>query len=273
MKPVRGAALLWVVWILLLGSSLIALALSTTATHQAYASLARRQSQADAALDAGIALAVWQLDSRSGLSERWLADGTVRSVAFSGYTLDIAIQDESAKIDLNQASVALLQSYFQTVGLSEAEAIALASAIQDYRDFDDASTWLAGKESDAFRANGYPVPPNRPFQTLEELLSIPGFSEDLLARTRNDLTVHSQRAIPHQLTASANVLAAVTAAGLTPPETTQRADFGLYRIQVRVKPKRGPASGVTAVLQLLPFDPTGRGYRMLSWNRTFAGVD
>lgn len=273
MKPVRGAALLWVVWILLLGTSLIALALSTTATHQAYASLARRQSQADSALEAGIALAIWQLDSRSGLSELWLADGTVHSVTFAGDTVDIAIQDESAKIDLNQASVALLQRYFQTMGVTEADALALAAAIQDYRDTDDVSTWLAGKESDMFRASGYPLPVNRPFQTLEELLSIPGVSDALQARTRNDLSVHSQQAVPQRLAASANVLAAMTADGLSPPENTAFGGSGLYRIHVHVRPKRGPVSGLTAVVQLSPFDPAGRGYRMLSWNRTYAGSD
>lgn len=129
MKRMRGAALLWVVWILLIGTAVVTLSLQVSASHQAYASLARRQSQTQALAEAGMALAIAHVDPRSGLQEAWIPDNRVHTLAFEGATLHIRVSDESARIDLNYAPVSLLAAYWQACGLPQDLAATLGTAI------------------------------------------------------------------------------------------------------------------------------------------------
>lgn len=273
MMRMRGAALLWVLWLLLLGSTLVALTANDTAQHYAYSSLTRRQSQSDAVAEAGLALAMWQVDSRSGLAEPWQPDGGVHRLRFSGHELEIRIQDESAKIDLNQSSAALMQRYLQVVGVSATDALVLAQAVVDYRDYDDVGQSGMASERAVFQSAGFPPPANRPFRAVAELRRIPGFTPDMYARIQNDLSVYSQRALPTRQGGSEAVRMALDLSGSVEHQSSLVGLSGLYRVQVRVAPQNGPVSGVTAVLQQTPFDPAGRGYRMLSWERTYAGTD
>jgi type II secretory pathway component PulK len=97
----------------------------------------------------------------------------LRSNLESDHEFDFGLTDEAGKINLNSASVEMLQ---KLPGMT-AE---LAASIIDWRDSDsDVTTGGAESESYLLRADGYQCK-NAPLETVEEILLINGASEDLL---------------------------------------------------------------------------------------------
>lgn len=267
MKRMRGAALLWVLWILMIGTTLVVIGLQVSASNSAYASLARRHSQANALADAGLALAVWRLDARSGLETRWQIDNAPQMQRIGNADVAIRITDEAAKIDLNLASEALLAAYFKACGQADTVSEALAGAIVDYRDNDSQPSGLYGAEVARTRELAWRDPANHPFQAVDELANVLGISDDVLTHCLDDLSIHAGRSVPGGLAVSDTVQMAMAATGLTPSRGGSDRDSGIYRIDVQVRQDSGGGSSLQAVIRLAPFDPAGRGYRVLSWQR------
>lgn len=97
----------------------------------------------------------------------------LRSNLESDHEFDFGLTDEAGKINLNSASVEMLQ---KLPGMT-AE---LAASIIDWRDSDsDVTTGGAESESYLLRADGYQCK-DAPLETVEEILLINGSSEDLL---------------------------------------------------------------------------------------------
>ncbi|MDW8478928.1 MAG: type II secretion system protein GspK [Xanthomonadales bacterium] len=138
---------------------------------------------------------------------RWIGDGREYALDFDGIRLEIALTDESGKIDLNTADEVVLKSLFaRTGGLPEDEAAALADAVLDWRDEDDLVR-ANGAERDDYRAAGLPYrPSNRAFATEEELLQVLGMSYELFRRIEPALTVHSGMGQPNPAAAPLEAL-------------------------------------------------------------------
>jgi len=97
----------------------------------------------------------------------------LRSNLESDHEFDFGLTDEAGKINLNSASVEMLQ---KLPGMT-AE---LAASILDWRDSDsDVTTGGAESESYLLQADGYQCK-DAPLETVEEILLINGASEDLL---------------------------------------------------------------------------------------------
>lgn len=97
----------------------------------------------------------------------------LRSNLESDHEFDFGLTDEAGKINLNSASVEMLQ---KLPGMT-AE---LAASIIDWRDSDsDVTTGGAESESYLLQADGYQCK-DAPLETVEEILLINGASEDLL---------------------------------------------------------------------------------------------
>lgn len=249
MKRMRGAALLWVLWILMIGTALVAISLQRSASHSAYSSLARQQSQQQAIAEAGLTQAIWQIDARSGLAQQMLPDGRIHTLQFADTPVQFRITDETAKIDLNAAPAELLTAYFRQLGQSEALANGLTTAILAQR-----------------RSNGVGSPGSgQGWHAVQALANIPGFDSRLLARCRKDFSVLSGMPLPNRPWASEPVRAAMATQQGYAAQNIGLSTSGMYRIDIRVRPKTGPASHWQAVIRLVAFDPTGRGYRVLSW--------
>lgn len=263
MKRMRGAALLWVVWILLIGTAVVSLSLQVSASHQAYASLGRRNSQDQALADAGMALAIAHVDPRSGWPETWLPDNRIHTLTFEGATLHLRVSDESARIDLNDAPAVLLTAYWQACGLPDRISRPLSAAILARRADVNALATPSSENRDAVHFLDYP----RSWHSVAELHALPGVPQNLPHACLDDLTVYAQRSSPVPTYASPKVKAAMALQGQGLGLEPGASSTSLYRIQVRVDPERGPSSQWFGVIRLVPFDPAGRGYRVLSWQR------
>lgn len=193
----RGIALVLVIWatalltVTLGGFVLIARAESLIARHHLDGVRARL------AAEAGIHHAAYKL-SELEPTARWIGDGRSYRLQIGDAEVEVALTDESGKIDLNAADEAVLKSLFvQTGGLPEEEAAALADAILDWRDEDDLVR-ANGAEREDYRRAGFPyVPSNRAFATVEELLQVMGMSYPWFQRVEPALTVHSGMSQPN----------------------------------------------------------------------------
>lgn len=202
----RAVALLGVLWVLVL-LSLISLNISSTSRIELkLAANLLEAASVRQTTDAGINWALWSLLQPN--TANWLADGSQRSLELDGVVVQVAISDEQGKIDLNKANPLLLEGLFLAAGVSQDEALALADAVQDWRDTDELRR-LQGAEREEYLAAGLPGPANRPFERLDELLEVLGMTAQLYAQVSPALTLYSGRAAVNPLMAPRQVLLAL----------------------------------------------------------------
>lgn len=202
MRSARGAALLLVLWLVLLLSGLVAgYALSARIASLQGNGLARDVVAGEAAR-AGIDYAVMRLLDPDP-SQRWAVDGRVYRWTFDGVTVDLQIRDEAAKLDLNGAPFGLLQAFFVALGEPADAAARLAGAVVDWRDADSLVQPAGGAEDADYAAAGLPGgAKDAPFESIAELAQVLGMRPALYAAAAPHLTVHTGRALPDAVSAA-----------------------------------------------------------------------
>lgn len=210
----RGVALVLVLWVSILltviASSFIGERRSETMVVRNSQSIA----QAGAAADAGVQRALFEAYRTDGAANVWKRDGTPYDWSFEGVPVRVEMRDESAKIDINTASDALLKGLLLSVGLNDDDASHLLDAILDWRDA-DALKRVNGAEEADYKAAGLAYrPANGPFQSIEELQLVLGMRPEIYRRLAPSITVFSRTAGVNPVMASRDVLLAIP--GLTP---------------------------------------------------------
>lgn len=189
-----GVALILVLWVITL---LAVIAGNFAFSMRGEAQIARNllsTAQAQALADAGTQRAWFELLKPPTDLQRWQANGLVHEFLLGGALVRVSIQDEAGKIDLNTAPDVLLQGLFKSVGSSEVESVALVDAVVDWRDADKLRR-LHGAEDDEYRAAGKNyLPPNVPFETVDELQRVLGMTPELYRKLAPSLTVYSRQA-------------------------------------------------------------------------------
>jgi general secretion pathway protein K len=183
----RGFALLIVMWTIGFLALLIAgLTVSTDGQVRAANSL-RDSAIAEAAADGAVHQAIFQLRAGS-----WGADRVVHRVTIGAATVDVAIEDQSDRINPNYSSTALMAALLDSFGLDPAYAMQLARRIFDWRTATVVSL-EGGPKTDLYRQAGLPYgPADAPFTSVEELALVPGITEDIMRRLRPLLSVWQQ---------------------------------------------------------------------------------
>jgi general secretion pathway protein K len=184
--------LLSVLWGLALLAAIATSFLSAGSTSYRLARNALDAAQVDVAAEAavnGVVLAL--LDPNP--ERRWRTDGAPRMIDFEGARMQVQVQDELGRIDLNNADGSLLVSLFQSVGLDAQAASALVDKILDWRDSSGLKR-LNGAKDPEYRAAGFSYRPrNGPFQSVDELKLVMGMTPELFRRVEPALTVYSGR--------------------------------------------------------------------------------
>jgi len=280
----RGAALVLVLWLVALLTALVgAFALSARVEH-----LQQRvqddSSRGEEVGRAALAYAMWRLRA-DPMRPAWQPDGRLYRWQFDGAQVDIRIEDEAGKINLNLADSALLDAFLRALGETPEVAQQLAGAILDWRDADDASPPGGGAERADYQAAGLPYGPrNARFETLGELQRVLGMRPALFQAMRPMLTLHSRRARPDQRFARGPVLTALgldAALLLAQREQAQAGDpalspeslatgSGTYSIEVRVTDARGRTTRSRAVVRNTDNAALGRAYTVLGWEQGMA---
>lgn len=262
----RGAALLLVMWLILLLSGLVAgYAMAARIESLQGNGLARSVAAREAAR-AGIETAVSRLMIVDP-AQRWASDGRSHAVRFEGASIDVSVRDETGKVDLNVASTDLMGKLFTGLGEPRASAMRLAGAIVDWRD-DDTLTQPGGGAEDADYASAGLAwgAKDATFETVAEVEQVLGMRPALYAAAAPYLTVYSGSALPNASFADAVVLAAMGAErpqplGDAPPATGS----GTYSIESRARLPDGRSAHLSVILRAGGNGLAGSTYTPLRW--------
>jgi general secretion pathway protein K len=184
--------LLSVLWGLALLAAIATSFLSSGSTSYRLARNALEAAEVDLAAEAAINRAVLGLLDQNPQT-RWRTDGVPRVVDFEGLRMQIQVQDELGRIDLNNADGTLLIGLFRSIGLDAQAASALVDKILDWRDAGTLKR-LNGAKDPEYRAAGLAYRPrNGPFQSVDELKLVMGMTPELFGRVEPALTVYSGR--------------------------------------------------------------------------------
>ena len=189
----RGIALVLVIWM----ATLLTVVAASFAFSARTDALVIRNSisiaRAEAAADAGVTRAVWENYRIDNSPEQWRRDGAPHEWTFDDAIVRIELRDESARIDINTASDALLRGLMVSVGLADEEATRLVDAIADWRDPDSFKRPFGAEESDYQAAGLSYGPANTPFQAIEEIQLVLGMRPDIFRRIAPMITVYSRQ--------------------------------------------------------------------------------
>ena len=210
----RGVALVLVLWV----SILLTVIASSFITERRAEMLIVRNSvslaRAAAAADAGVQRALLDAFRNDTSPDLWRRDGQSHDWSFDGVPVRVEMRDESAKIDVNTASDALLRGLFTSVGLPEEEVTKLLDAILDWRDPDTLKRANGAEEGDYQAAGLSYRPANAPFQAIEEIQLVLGMRPDVYRRIAPMITVFSRQTGVNAMFATREVLLAIP--GVTP---------------------------------------------------------
>ncbi len=177
----RGAALVLVLWFVA-ALSVIALSLGGLSRSDVRgASLLASSVRAAAIGDAGIQLALLELDR----DPQFIEDGGQAEFIFDAQRIDVTVQPDTAFVNLNTAPVELLRDLLASAGELEPErADEVARSIDAWRGGDAGGDLAAAYEAAgvAFRPRG------GRFESTEDLLQVLGVDYDLYARIRDLVT-------------------------------------------------------------------------------------
>ena len=188
-------------WVLALLSALLVEFAGDTRTELLVARNQYENAKARALADAGVSLGVIGVLDPTPQSQ-FPADGTPRRFQYGDGTIRVRVQDEAGKFDLNAAAPELLANLMRTLGVADAEAVAVAQSIASWR-----RDHLALPPEDG--RNLVPAPgrlPGAAFEAVEQLRLVPGMTRALYEQLFPFITVYSGLPDVDPLTASEPVL-------------------------------------------------------------------
>ncbi|HEY9198545.1 MAG TPA: hypothetical protein VIR60_04195 [Gammaproteobacteria bacterium] len=191
--PARGLALVVVLWTVVLlavlsGSFLSAMRAEIRMAHNLLAA-----TQARLLAEAGINRAILGLHQPDA-ARRPVADDRQNLLTTPAAPVRFRVLDETARIDLNKASAELLSGLFAALSIDADISARLIDCILDWRDA-DALRHTHGAEDGDYRTANLPYDAkDAPFDSVEELLLLPGMTHELYARLTPSLTIHSGQA-------------------------------------------------------------------------------
>ena len=267
MRRCRGAALLLVMWLVLLLSGLVAGYAMSARIESLQGNGAARGVVAGEAARAGVEYAVSRLLDQDP-ARRWAVDGRAYELPFGGAAVAIEVRDEAAKIDLNAAAPTLLAGLFEELGEPRERATRLAGAIVDWRDPDNLGQPVGGAEDPAYASAGLAWgAKDAPFDSVAELEQVLGMRPVLFASLAPHLTVYSGNAVPDSRAADGPVLQAMGVQRLQDidPAALPLAGSGTYSIDSLARLPNGRRARASVILRLGGNGLPGSAYTPLRW--------
>jgi len=186
----RGIALVIVLWAVVLLGIMAQAFVTEIRTETKLTQNLVDDGAAKALADGGIYAAIGRLSEEQALLNAG-GGGLPPAWQTADDLVDIAVQDEDGKIDLNTASDELLSTLFRSVGLDEDAARAMTDKIADWKDPDNLRR-LHGAEDDAYSAAGLPYgAKDKRFEDVEELRLILGMTPALYRLVAPALTTYN----------------------------------------------------------------------------------
>jgi general secretion pathway protein K len=285
MRRSRGAALLLVLWLMVLLIALVG-AFSLAARTEGLQGHALVDGvQAEQAARAGLEYAMMRV-AASDPRQQWRPDGRPYRWSFADADVEVRIVDEDGKVDLNHADAPLLTGLLAAVGIERPRAEKLAGAIIDWRDPDPMTQPSGGAEDADYGAADRPYgAKDADFESPAELLQVLGVTADDYRRIAPYVTVYSGRVMPEAAYAGAPVLTAMgmdgaalvqrreawdpargqALPGVPGGESLQAYGSGTYSIESRARLRGGRVATLGAVVRTGGSAIPGMAYTPLRW--------
>jgi general secretion pathway protein K len=277
---VRGAALLLVLWVLVLLTGLVAVFAVTARTESLQGRYLARSVAARYLAEAGIEVAALRLGSADA-AQLWLPDGRPYRFELEGAQVEVRVRDESGRVDLNAAAPELFAALVVAVGGDPTKAAAIGAAIQDFRDGDNLLSPGGGAEDPDYAAADRPYgAKDRAFESVTELQQVLGIDHALYVKLAPYVTINTGLARPEATFADGPVLRALglggsqvdaILAGREPVDPTlpvtplAASGTGTYSISSRATRPDGPRAVVHATVRLGATSGLGQLYTPLAW--------
>ncbi len=192
----RGVALIMVIFMVALltamtiGFVVLARNENLQARHQFETTAARY------AAEAGIARAIFEMDNPI-LENKWVPDGREYSMQFEGTEIQISLEDETGKVDINAADITVLKKIFELAGVEMQQAIELADAVIDWRDQDDLVS-VNGAEDRDYEAAGLDYGAgDTSFRLTSEIQQVLGMDYDIYKKIEPWITIYTGSGMPN----------------------------------------------------------------------------
>ena len=163
---------------------------SSTRTETRLAYNQEENAKAEALADAGVHRAVFGLLDADPATA-WRPGGSGYTFALGEGDVQVWVEDEDGKVDLNAAPLQLMRGLFIALGLPEEDAQRMADRIGDFRDEDSETEPLGAEDEAYFDAGLLQGAADRPFAMESELLRVLGMTQSLYERVRPYVTVYS----------------------------------------------------------------------------------
>lgn len=288
-RRARGIAFIVVLWALALLAILLGAFALLARTENLQARHLFDSTRALYAAEAGLNRAVYELQQPDPTT-RWLPDGRTYTMEFGGANVEVAITDESGKIDLNATDQQTLDFFFQSLGVEVDAAAALAAAILDWRDPDDLVLPNGAEDAD-YEAAGLPYgAKDAPFDTVSEVQQVLEMDFELFRRAEPGLTVYTGQGRPNPAFAPVEALRALPGmndelarmiieqrqqwdpfAGGTPPVMPDGSPLmvqggtGTYSIESRATLPNGAWTRLDTTVRIGGLGASGLAYTVLRW--------
>lgn len=204
----RGLALVSVLWALSILSLIAASMLSSSVLSYRMVRNDWARAQGESLAEAAINRTILALtDARA--EKRCRIDGVPQELLLGGTRVQVLVQDEYGKIDLNAADTTLLKALLESAGAHFEDAGKLAARIADWRTpYDEKDRDTTNISGDNPASTGYRAR-NASFQSVDELKLVAGMTPQLFVRIEPALTVYSKQSEIDQDTAPREALLAL----------------------------------------------------------------
>ncbi len=266
MRVQQGAALLLVMWLVLLLSGLVAgYAMSARIESMQGNGLARSVAAREAAR-AGVEYATSRMLDGDP-TQRWVPDGRDYRFSFDGAQIEVSVRDETGKVDLNNAGPDLLAGLVRGQGEPAESATRLAGAIIDWRDEDSLVQVAGGAEDSNYAAAGLAWgAKDAPFESVAELEQVLGMRPALFLSLVPYLSIHSGAAVPNPAFADGPVLQAMGAARpQLIDDSVPATGSGTYSIESRARLANGRRAHLSVILRMGGNGLPGSSFTPLRW--------
>lgn len=215
----RGYALIAAVAAIAVFATLALVVVMTTRTSIAAGSSEIARARAEAAADAGIAIATHGMIAGEDQYLE-LVRGRQHTIEFEGSQITIRIIDENSKIPLQHVETDALTRMLEQAGLSGNELAIASDSLADWLDGDDQPR-ANGAESAWYAPLGL-APRNGPPLTVDELARVRGFGPALISRLRPYVTVDDDVKSINPKYAGPEAMAVISVGGDLSPDFVEK---------------------------------------------------
>ncbi len=215
----RGYALIAAVAAIAVFATLALVVIMATRMSIATGSSELARARADAAADAGLAIAAHGLVAGEDVFLE-LVRGRAHQIEFQGSRITIRVADERGKIPINHLEDDTIIRMFRQAGLSDAQLAIASDSLADWIDGDD-QPHANGAEAAWYAPLGI-APRNGGLLSIDELARVRGVGPALVARLRPYVTVDAGVKAIDPTYARPQALAAMNEGGDIAPDAIER---------------------------------------------------